>query len=217
MNKKLLLASFVGLLSTPAYAHHPLGGMQMETFSHGVLSGVGHPLLGFDHLFFVVVVGIAAAYTGYLRSAPLAYIGAMALGCLMMSLGIGLPLKELVIGVSLVAVGYIVLSGRALSVPTAAGLFAIFGLFHGSAFGDTIAAQEAALGSQVLIGYLIGLSALQYTIAVASGLAMIHVWKAVQATAIAPRIAGAAIAGVGTFLTLENLEGMILPALGWAA
>ena len=47
--------------AAPALAHHPLGGMPMETFTHGVLSGIGHPLLGFDHLFFVIAMGVAAA------------------------------------------------------------------------------------------------------------------------------------------------------------
>lgn len=215
MNKKLILIASTSLLASPALAHHPLGGLPMQTFSDGVLSGIGHPLLGFDHLFFVVLVGIVAAYTGFLRRAPLAYVGAMAIGCLMMSFGIGLPLKEFVIGLSLVVVGYFVLSGKPLNMPTAMGLFAVFGLFHGSAFGDSIASQELAVGGSVLVGYLIGLGALQYLIAIAAGLAMVHVWKALEATAMAPRLAGAAITGVGVFLTMENIEGLILPAMGW--
>ena len=161
----------IALLSaaTPALAHHPLGGMPMETFSHGLLSGIGHPLLGFDHLFFVIAVGIAALYTGFARSAPAAYILAMLAGCVMMASGIGLPMKEVVIGLSLLVVGAIVLSGRALKLPAALPIFAVFGLFHGSAFGDSIAAQEAAIGGSVMIGYLIGLGVLQYGIALAAG------------------------------------------------
>lgn len=216
MNKKMILAVFAGLMSSSVYAHHPLGGLPMESFTDGVLSGVGHPLLGFDHLFFVILIGIAATYTGFKRTAPLAYIVAMVVGCLLMSFGVGLPIKEVVIGLSLVVVGYFVLSGKALTMPAAVGLFAAFGLFHGSAFGDSIATQESAVGGAVLVGYLIGLGAVQYLIAVVAGLTMIHVWKAFEATAIAPRMAGAAMAGVGVFLTMENLEGMIIPALGWA-
>lgn len=216
MTKKPLLAALVGMTSIPAYAHHPLDGMAMETFTQGALSGVGHPILGFDHMFFVVLVGIAAAYSGYQRSAPLAYITAMAVGCLMMSLGVALPMKEMIIGLSLVIVGSFVLSGKALSLPMAAVLFAGFGLFHGSAFGDTIATQEAAAGASVLVGYLIGLCVVQYIIALVAGLAMTQVWKALDASALAPRIVGAAVAGAGMFLTLENLEGLALAALGWS-
>jgi len=215
MNKKSILVAFAGLLSSPAYAHHPLGGLPMETLSDGVLSGIGHPLLGFDHMFFVIAVGIAAAYTGFKLTAPLAYIAAMLLGCVMMSFGVGLPIKEFVIGLSLVVVGAVVLSGKTPSLQTTVSLFALFGLFHGSAFGDTIATQETAAGPAVLLGYLIGLGAIQYLIAVLAGYIVFSVMKALEASAITPRLAGAAIAGAGLFLTLENLEGLLIPALGW--
>jgi len=200
---------------TAAFAHHPLGGMPMGTFAHGVLSGIGHPLLGFDHLFFVIAVGIAALYTGRALLAPAAYIVAMLAGCFLMASGIGLPMKETVIGLSLLVVGGIVLSGRALALVPAMAIFAAFGLFHGSAFGNAIAAQEATAGAQVLIGYLAGLGILQYAIAVTAGWIARNVFKASEATAIHARLAGAVVAGVGLFLTLENAEGLVLGALGW--
>jgi urease accessory protein len=200
--------------ATPAFAHHPLGGMPMETFAHGLLSGIGHPVLGFDHLFFIVAVGIAALYTGRALAAPAAYIGAMLAGCLLMSQGIGLPAKEIVVGVSLLVLGSVLLSGRALSIAAALALFAGFGLFHGSAFGDSIAAQEAAMGPQVLIGYLIGLGVVQYVLAVAAGWTAKTLWNATEAAAVNARIAGGVVAGVGAFLTLENAEGIVFAALG---
>ena len=211
---KRLLAALTMLIATPALAHHPLGDMQMETFAHGVLSGIGHPVLGFDHLFFVVIVGVTAMLTGRKYSAPMAYIVTMLLGCLMMSLGIGLPLKETVIALSLLVVGYIVLSGRGAALAPAMIAFAAFGLFHGSAFGDSMAAQESGVGSAVLIGYLIGLGVVQYVIALASGLFMEKVLGTVEASSLNARLAGAAVAGVGLFLTMEALEGPALVALG---
>ena len=217
MKKYLLGLAGVAFSAAPALAHHPLGGMPMETFSQGLLSGIGHPLLGFDHLFFVIIVGIAALYTGHARTAPAAYIAAMAAGCLMMAFGTGLPLKEAVIGLSLLVVGGVVLSGRALGLIPALALFAGFGLFHGSAFGESLAAQEAAAGTSVLLGYMIGLAALQYAIAVAAGWAAKALWKATEATALQARLAGAVVAGVGLYLSMENLEGFVLGALGWAA
>lgn len=207
----------LALVPGAALAHHPLGGMAMETFTHGLLSGIGHPLLGFDHLFFVIIVGIAALYTGRALVAPAAYIAAMVIGCFMMASGIGLPLKETVIALSLLVVGGIVLSGRALGFAPALAVFALFGLFHGSAFGDSIAAQESAAGMQVLIGYLIGLGVVQYVIAIAAGWAAKTLWQATEATAVQARLAGALVAGVGVYLTLENLEGAVLGALGWTA
>jgi len=213
---KRTLFGAVALLSTvtPVLAHHPLAGQPMETFMNGLLSGIGHPLLGFDHLFFVIAVGVAALYTGYARSAPAAYIIAMLAGCLMMAGGIGLPAKEAVIGFSLLAVGYLVLSGRALSMPLALCVFAVFGLFHGSAFGDSIAAQETAIGGSVMIGYLLGLGTVQYMVALVAGWVVKNLFNATQATAINARLTGALVAGMGVFLTLESIEGVVFTALG---
>lgn len=208
----ITLAGVLG--ATPALAHHPLAGAPMETFAHGILSGIGHPVLGFDHLFFIALVGVAALYTGRAFSAPFAFIGAMLLGTLAVSLGLSVPGIEMMIVLSLLALGYIVASGRAMSLPLALGLFAIAGLFHGSAYGGSIAEQEAAVGGSVLIGYLIGLGITQYAIAVGAGWALQKLWIATEATAIAPRIAGAVVTGVGLFLGLEMIEGAAFAALG---
>ncbi len=213
--KKTLFGALALLVTvTPALAHHPLAGQPMETFTHGLLSGIGHPLLGFDHLFFVIAVGVAALYTGFARTAPAAYIAAMLVGCLMMANGIGLPAKEAVIGFSLLAVGFIILSGRALSMPLALSIFAVFGLFHGSAFGDSIASQEAAIGGSVMIGYLLGLGVLQYGIALGAGWVVKNVFNATEAAAVNARLTGALVAGMGVFLTLESIEGVAFAALG---
>ena len=44
--------------SSNVYANHPLTGQKMETFYHGLISGIGNPILGFDHLLFIIGVGI---------------------------------------------------------------------------------------------------------------------------------------------------------------
>jgi len=218
MKNLIRVSAAVIALFTPtlAFAHHPLGGLPMATFADGLLSGIGHPLLGFDHLFFVALVGIAALFTAQRFTTPAAYIAAMLIGCYAMSSGIGLPAKEIIIGVSLLALGAVVLSGRALSVLPAIAIFAGFGLFHGSAFGDSIASQEAAVGGQVLMGYLIGLSFVQYAIALGAGWFVSNVLGALNAQAIQARLAGAIVAGVGLFLTLENVEGIVFDLMGWA-
>jgi urease accessory protein len=217
MKKYLGAIALLFLAPTAALAHHPLGGMPMETFAHGLLSGVGHPILGFDHLFFVALMGVAALYTTRRMLTPLAYIAAMLAGCLMMSAGVGLPAAEIVIGLSLLILGYIVLSGRALGIVPALLVFGGFGLFHGSAFGDAIAQQEAAMGTQVLVGYLLGLGVVQYAIAAAAGWVALNVWKATEATAIQARLSGAVVAGVGLFLSLENAEGIVFEAMKWTS
>ncbi len=205
------------LVASPAVlAHHPLGGVPMSTFEHGLMSGLGHPVLGFDHLFFVVAVGLAAAFTGRAYTAPMAYIGAMLLGCILTTIGVKFAGIELMIVASLLILGYLLLSGRALALGPAMALFALAGVFHGAAFGGAMASAEAGATTQVLAGYLVGLALVQY--AVAAGFAWVtrNMWQAGHAGAIQPRLAGAMVAGVGLFLGLENLEGMVLSALGVA-
>ena len=209
------LVAFAALMAaSPAFAHHPLAGVEMTNFWHGLLSGIGHPLLGFDHLFFVVLVGIAAVYTGRALAAPLAYVGATLVGCVLMTFGLALPAIEPAIALSLLILGYIVLSGRALGLSAALALFALAGVFHGSAFGEAMASAESSAAGQVLAGYLLGLGLLQYGICVLMGQVAIRGWKATESTAIQARLAGAVVAGVGLFLCLEVVEGFAFSALG---
>jgi urease accessory protein len=105
------------------------------------------------------------------------------------------------------------LAGTTLQFGAAIALFSLFGLFHGAAFGDAIASQESAAGTAVLFGYLLGLGCTQYAIALGSGWFSNHVWKAHSSLAVQPRLAGAMVAGVGLFLTLENIEGTVLGML----
>jgi urease accessory protein len=210
--KKLLTIAGLSLAASPALAHHPLGGLPMETFTHGLLSGVGHPVLGFDHLFFVVAMGIAATFTANRLLTPVAYVGAMLAGCGLMYAGFAMPMAETMIVLSLLVLGGIVLSGKGLSTTNAMLVFAAFGLFHGSAFGGLIAAQEGGVGGAVLVGYLIGLGAIQYLIAIGAGWAARRL-GATDASAITARLGGAMVAGVGVFLALEIIEGPIVSAL----
>ena len=209
-----ILALMSATAASPALAHHPLGGMPMTTFSHGLLSGVGHPLLGFDHLFFIIGVGIAAVYTGRAVLAPLAYVAGMLAGVGLILNGVALPAVEPVIALSLVIIGGVVAAGRAMSLPVAGTLFAVLGLFHGWAFGEALAGQEGGAALQVAAGYLLGLAATQWAIAVAAGHIVSRVWRAAAAQAVPARLAGAAVAGAGVFLMLEVVEGATFAALG---
>lgn len=209
--KKLLTAVFA-LAATPALAHHPLAGAPMETFAHGMLSGIGHPLLGFDHLFFIIAVGIAAAYTGRGLISPLGYIAGMIGGIVLILGGIGLPAVELVIALSLVAGGAILMTGRSMGLAACVGLFGLLGLFHGWAFGESLAGQEAGVGGGVIVGYLIGLAATQW--AVMAGAGWVIRKFAENADMLAPRLSGAMVAGAGAFLVLEAAEGAAFTALG---
>ena len=217
-NRLTLLSYFTCAMSAlpgASYAHHPLAGAPMETFMHGVLSGIGHPVIGFDHLFFVLAAGFASALVGRPYSAPAAYIVAMLGGTILASTGAGLPLVEAMVALSLLCLGGLLVWDRRTGAGTTLGLFVGFGLFHGSAFGESIAAQEAAVGLQVMIGYLLGLAVVQYLICAACA-RLGQGWAAEgRARAMETRLAGAAVAGVGLFLVLETVEGAAFAILGF--
>ena len=62
MNRQL--AAGLGLVASarpPALAHHVMGGRMPASFSEGLLSGFGHPIIGLDHLAAVLAVGCLAA------------------------------------------------------------------------------------------------------------------------------------------------------------
>jgi len=62
---------FLALSGAPAYAHHLMGGRTPATFAEGMLSGLGHPVIGLDHFAAVVAVGcLAAAHRSASASAP---------------------------------------------------------------------------------------------------------------------------------------------------
>ena len=207
--KKLGLAAVAAIFSTPAFAHHPLAGAEMTTFAYGALSGVGHPILGFDHLAFVIAIGIAAALVGRLFTAPIGYLAGMIGGVVLVTNGIALPAVEFVIAASLMVLGGWIATGRSLGAPVLMALFAAAGLFHGWAFGGTIAGQEGGMGAMVIAGYLLGLVATQYAIAVAAGMLTARATEG----SMVPRLAGAVIAGVGVTFFLEGAESVAFAAM----
>ena len=190
----------------PALAHHPLGGETPTTFVHGLLSGIGHPMIGIDHLAFVIAVGIAAMLAGRPLLLPLLFVVATIGGTLVHLAAIGLPGVELVIALSVAAIGAMVLSGKRWGVAPYGALFAVAGLFHGHAYGEAVFGAEAT----PVAAYLFGFGAIQFAIAVAAGWLM----RAPEATAkpIGARLVGAMVAGAGVLLVSEH----VLAALGLA-
>jgi urease accessory protein len=191
-------------LPAPALAHHVMDGGMPSTFAQGLLSGIGHPVIGLDHFAFVAGVGIASAFMSGGAVAILAFIGATLAGCGLHLAGFELPLAEIVIAASVLLVGAMIMSGRALSAPASAAVFAVTGLFHGYAYGESIFGAEQT----PLLAYLIGFAAIQTGIAVA---AMLTARAVSSAPAISYRLAGAVIAGIGFSFLYQNVQSIVLP------
>ena len=139
------------LMASPAFAHHPfgMGDSSALTAWQGLLSGLGHPLLGPDHLLFLLALGFVGLQRPLRWVLPLLAIG---LGGSLLSQFIPLPdavapWAEALVSLSLAVEGLI-----ALSMAPAAWLLPLFGL-HGFLLGSTIVGAEPS----PLLSYFLGL------------------------------------------------------------
>jgi urease accessory protein len=164
-------------------------------------------VIGVDHLAFIIGIGIASAFIAPRLLGPLVFVLATLAGCAMQLAGVALPLAEIVIAGSVVVLGVLILSGA--TVPSAAylALFAVAGLFHGWAYGESIVGAEQT----PLVAYLAGFAAIQMAIAAGAMLVTRGVWEA--ASAVPLRIAGGAIAGFGFAFLVENVEKIAFPGV----
>ena len=209
MTRILLSATAMILMSAgAAFAHHPLGGMTPQTALHGILSGIGHPVIGIDHLAFIIGVGLIAAFHRSRLAMPAAFVGGTVAGTMLTLAAVTLPLAEIVITGSVVVAGVIAMRGKVTDLRVAALLAVATGLFHGWAYGAAVVGAETT----PIIAYLVGFGMIQMLIAGGVAFATERFWKVIDAAALQPRLAGAVVAGVGLAFLIENLEGMILPA-----
>ncbi|MEL6814059.1 MAG: HupE/UreJ family protein [Cyanobacteria bacterium J06598_3] len=149
------------LLAAPAMAHHPFGGQAPQSLFEGLLSGIGHPVLGFDHLAFVIAVGLLAAVLRRGFTVPLAFLLAALVGTGLHLGELNLPAPEFVISASVLLFGALVVTRRDLSTPAVVALTALAGMFHGYAYGEAVVGAEPT----PLVAYLIGFTAVQGAIA----------------------------------------------------
>ena len=111
-----------------AFAHHPLGGEVPTTMLHGLLSGIGHPIIGFDHLAFVIAVGLIAAFQSNRLVMPLGFVAGTVAGTMLTLAGVTLPLAIAITG-SVVAAGAFAMRGEIAGLMPATPLAAVAGLF----------------------------------------------------------------------------------------
>jgi urease accessory protein len=200
---RTVLIAVLSLFATSAFAHHVMGGTTPATFVEGLLSGIGHPVIGPDHLAFLLAIGIAVGVGGLNLALPALFVIASAIGVMLHVNGINFPAAEIIVACSVLLAGFLIARGRALSVWWWAALFAVAGLFHGYAFGESIFGAEAS----PLHAYLLGLILIQSALTV--GTALFVRWRGGGVSGLASRFAGAAITGVG----LTALIGQLVPGV----
>src|SRR5215218_6836998 len=90
-----VLLAVLAMAAEPAFAHHVMGGSTPSTFGQGLLSGLGHPIIGIDHLAFLVAVGVVVGLARLNLVLPLVFVGASAVGVLLHVKGVTIPAVEL--------------------------------------------------------------------------------------------------------------------------
>ena len=197
------LASSLILLvlgSAPAFAHHLMGGRTPATFTEGLLSGLGHPVIGLDHLAAVVAVGCLAAAHRVAPALAIGFVVAMMAGVALHLHGTTVPGAEILVALSVIFLGVFMLRNRDVRAVTAFVLFAVVGLIHGYALGESIYGAEPT----PLYAYLLGLAVIQG----ATALAAVQITRAVvrRPAAMSPlRLVGAGIAGIGLAVLMQQL------------
>ena len=184
------------LMADPAFAHHVMGGRLPATFGEGLLSGLGHPVIGIDHLAFLVAIGVAVGVAGLNLLMPALFVAASAVGVALHVKGVTIPGAEVMVAGSVILAGALVARGAVSSMALWGTLFAAAGLVHGYAFGESIFGAEAT----PLAAYLIGLVVIQSALAI--GVAAVA--RRSTKDPIGPRLAGAAIAGVGVAVLVQQ-------------
>jgi urease accessory protein len=194
--KSMALLAVVGsslLLASPALAHHPFGEETPETVIQGFLSGLGHPVVGLDHLAFVIAAGLLAAVVGAGLSIPIGFVLASIAGTGLHLVGVNLPAAELFISGSVLLFGVLLALRNRPNIILAVTLAAIAGVFHGYAYG------EAVIGAQMtpIMAYLLGFASVQMGIAAFSCWIAQSLGTKVRDGSLALRFAGFTLAGVG--------------------
>jgi len=195
-----LAATALALSTGPAFAHHLMGGRTPASFAEGLLSGLGHPIIGLDHFAAVVAVGcIAAAH----RAAPVLAIGfvmAMMAGVAVHLQGVTVPAAEILVALSVIGLGVIMLRDRTMPAGAALSLFVIVGLLHGYVLGESIFGAEPT----PRYAYLLGLAIIQ------SAVVLVAMWVARKIAQsrrqlATLRLVGAGIAGIGLAVLAQQL------------
>jgi len=192
------------LLAVPgvALAHHPLGGATPATLVEGLLSGIGHPVIGFDHLAFILVAAIFAWLLGKPIQLLMVFIVASALSVFAVSQGMTLPGVESAVLLSLAIAGLVLMLATRVPALVAAFFVAAAGIAHGAAYGDAIIGAETT----PLAAYLVGIVLAQGMIALLGIFLVRSVSRGNVESWLAGRLAGAMAFGVALTYGVERLE-----------
>ncbi|MGE0626871.1 MAG: HupE/UreJ family protein [Hyphomicrobiaceae bacterium] len=129
-----VMAGAAVLLAGPAMAHTGAGA------AGGFLSGISHPITGWDHVVAMVAVGLWGAFLGApaIWLLPVIFPMVMAGGGALGVLGVPVPSVEVGIAVSAIVLGSCVALALRPPLWIAAVIVGVFAIFHGHAHGTEL-------------------------------------------------------------------------------
>lgn len=185
------LAAMASLLAGPALAHSGTG------LAGGLVSGVLHPLTGFDHLLAMVSVGLWGAFLGrpLIVVLPVIFPAVMAVGGVLGMAGVPMPPIELGIALSVLVLGGMIAFAVRAPIWLASLLVAFFAIFHGYAHGAELPSAADPVGYSV--GFVLS-TGLLHVVGIAIGMLADRPGgrRVVQAL-------GAVIAAIGAFFLFQ--------------
>ena len=185
MSRTARISLVLLLAATPALAH------EGEGIAGGFISGLTHPIFGWDHVVAMVAVGLWGAFLGKpaIWILPIVFPLVMAVGAAMGVAGIPVPQVETGIALSGVVLGLLVALAVKAPLWVASVIVGIFAIFHGHAHGTEL--PDAANPAAYAVGFVISTGLLHM-----AGIAFGYLTALPMGT-YAVRAAGVVIAAVG--------------------
>lgn len=146
------------------HAHHVMDYAIPATALEGLLAGLGHPVIGIDHLLFIVGAGVLAARVERSFLLPLIFVVASGLAVCVRFAGSNVALSELWVAGSILVLAALMLLSRDPGRGIVAGVFLLAGAIHGYALAEGIIGAERT----PLFAYLAGLTIVLCVIAFAA-------------------------------------------------
>lgn len=200
-------------LASPALAHHAMDGNIPRTVMEGFLSGLAHPLIGVDHIVFIIAIGLLATTRKQGLWLPITFVITAMLGTGMHLQGFSLPGNELLVASSILVFGLLLAREISLNTIAILGLSAFAGLCHGYAYGESIIGAQTT----ALVAYLAGFSLIQLLIST------VTFWLAKRLTGsqnLDPismgklRSAGLVICGTSIAILMPQIVAILMPTPG---
>ena len=160
MNRMIQLLMTAGLMLTTTLAvAHPGDGIHTH---NDFLSGLLHPMMGFDHLLAMAAIGFWSIRQNATmkRGAPLFVVGGMVLGAAIAWGGVSLAGVETGIAMSVLLAGVLIATMAKLPTVIGGTLVALFMVTHGYAHGAEI--TEGASLMAYMIGFIIATLAITF-------------------------------------------------------